>query len=442
MKPYILIITFVLLLQSAILAQDADRNAAPWSLTKCIDYAIANNITIKNAKLNTDAAEINYEQSKSERLPNLNASVGRSLINGTSIDPITSNYVSQQIQSGNGSISSQLTLYGGNQINNQIKQRRLLIEQNTLYEEEAKNNITLNVTEAYMMALFYSSGITIAKDNLALSTQQIDQINAKYNAGSLTARDVAEAESQKASYNYNLIVAQNSFTQQVLVIKQLLELEPDTPFAIDTNTVISDNTSQLPSKQQMYNEALSYMPEIRAAQMQIDITNTGLALSKAGYRPTLSMSSRLYTGYTNTRNIEFARQLSSNFNQQVGVNLSIPIFDRRLTWSRVGNAKVNIERAKITYTTAQKDLYRKIETAWLNASAKQSETQAALAQNEAAKVAFALAQQQFELGLINPTDLRIIQNTLQNSQQRYIQSKFQFALYGSLIQFYQGGLNK
>lgn len=433
----LIILSPTILLQAQL--DTVSSTTAPWSLNKCINYAIANNITIKNALLNTDASEINYSQSRTERLPNLNASFGQSLTNGTSIDPITSNYVSQQIQSGNGSINSQIILYGGNQLNNTIKQRRQLVEQNSLYEAEAKNNISLNVTEAYMMALYYHAGIQISKDNLALSTQQLDQIQAKLNAGTLTARDLADAQSQKASNVYSLVVARNSFAQQVLVLKQLLELEPNMPFSIDTNTLVKE-PAQIPSTNEMFATAMSNLPEVKAAKMQLDISQTALALSKAGYRPTLSMSGRLYTGYTSTRNMEIGRQLGSNFNQQIGLNLSIPIFDRRLTWSRVGIAKVNIARAQNTLTTVQKELFRKIETAWLNASAKQSETQAALAQNEAAKVAFALAQQQFELGLINPTDLRLIQNTLLSAQQRYIQSKFQFSLYGSLIQFYQGSL--
>jgi outer membrane protein len=291
-----------------------------------------------------------------------------------------------------------------------------------------------------MMALYNQSGITIAKNNLSLSLQQMEQIQAKLNAGSLTAKDLADAQSQKASSQYNLIVAQNTFAQQVLTLKQLLELEPDVAFTIDTTTELPTVFQELPSKQEIYNTALANMPEIKAAQMQIDINNTTLVLSRVGYRPTLSMSGRLYTGYTNTRNMEFSQQLNSNFNQQLGLNLSIPIFDRRVTWSRVGNAKINIKRAEITYTTGQKDLYRKIETAWLNANSKQSEAQAAQVQNEAAQLAYSLTKQQFDLGLVNPTDLQISQNTLLSAQQRYVQAKFQYALYISLVQFYQGSL--
>ncbi|HTF81266.1 MAG TPA: TolC family protein [Cytophagales bacterium] len=436
-------ISFFITLLRSTLAQVQPMDAtAPWSLQKCMEYAVANNFTLKEASLNSDVANINYEQSRAQRLPNLNASIGQSLVNGTSIDPITSNYVSQQIQSGNSSVNSQVTLYGGNQIGNQIKQNRQLVAQNSLYEQEAKNNIVLNVSEAYWTALYYHAGIKIARDNHVLSIQQLDQIQAKYNAGSLTSRDLAEANSQKAASFYNLVVSQNTFAQQVLVLKQLLELDPTEPFAIDTSLAIPELIEQVPSKKDMYDLALTTLPEIQAARMQIDINRTGLSISRGAYLPSLTMNGRLYTGYTNTRNIEFARQLGTNFNQQVGLSLNIPIFNRKQTWARVAIAKVNIDRAKYTYTTAQKDLYRNVETAWLNANARRSESQAAMAQKEAAQVAFTLAQQQFDLGLINPTDLRIIQNTLFSAEQRYIQSKFQYVLYDALIQFYQGTLIK
>ncbi len=439
LKSYIASIPLILCFFNGLYAQ-APEKVEPWTLRKCIDYAIANSITVKTTKLNSNAAQVNYEQSKLERLPNLTAGLSQTMTNGTSIDPITSKYEAQQIHAGNGSISSQWTLYGGNQVGNQIKQRRQLVAQNSLYEAEAQNNISLSVTEAYMMALYNHSGITIAKNNLTLSMQQMDQIQAKLNAGSLTAKDLADAQSQKASSQYNLIVAQNTFAQQVLTLKQLLELEPGVAFAIDTNTALPTTFQELPSKEDVYHAALANMPEIKAAQMQIDINNTALALSRVGYRPTLSMSGRLYTGYTNTRNMEFSQQLNSNFNQQLGLNLSIPIFDRGATWSKVGNAKINIKKAEITYTTAQKELYRKIETAWLNASSKQSEAQAAQVQNEAAQLAYSLTKQQFDLGLVSPTDLQITQNTLLSAQQHYVQAKFQYALYISLVQFYQGSL--
>ena len=100
-----------------------------WSLQDCITYAIENNITVKDAALNKSIAKVDYNKAKSSRLPNLFGSASQSFSNGNTIDPITSDYVTDQIHSTNVGINSSMTLFQGNQINNQIKQNKILFDQ-------------------------------------------------------------------------------------------------------------------------------------------------------------------------------------------------------------------------------------------------------------------------------------------------------------------------
>jgi len=103
------------------------------SLDECIAYAIENNITVKDALLNTNIAEVNYDRAKSSRLPNLFGSASQNFSNGNSIDPITSDFVSDQIYSSNVGINSSMTLFQGNQINNDLKQRGITFRTEFIY---------------------------------------------------------------------------------------------------------------------------------------------------------------------------------------------------------------------------------------------------------------------------------------------------------------------
>ena len=134
------IIATIILAQVALAQEASAQTSKIWSLQDCFDYAVENNITIKNAALNQEQATVEYSKVKSSRLPNLFGSASQVFTNGNSIDPITSNFVTDQISSSNLSLNSSLTLFQGNQINNQVKQNKLLLSQSQFLEEEVKNN--------------------------------------------------------------------------------------------------------------------------------------------------------------------------------------------------------------------------------------------------------------------------------------------------------------
>ncbi len=165
MKLYIFIASLFFVQFS--FAQEASTSTSKiWSLQDCINYALEHNITVKDAALNKNIAEVDYSKAKSSRLPNMFGSASQSFSNGNSIDPITSDYVSDQIYSTNVGINSSMTLFQGNQISNQIKQNKLLLEQSIFQEEVEKNNIVLNILETYLQTLYSKESITIAENNL------------------------------------------------------------------------------------------------------------------------------------------------------------------------------------------------------------------------------------------------------------------------------------
>ncbi|AWM13451.1 TolC family protein [Flavobacterium sediminis] len=407
-----------------------------WTLEDCIQYAKEKNITIQSAALDQNSAEVNYSQSKSSRWPNLTGSASQSLSNGNTIDPITSDYVAQQIHSTSLGLNTSVTLFQGNQVNNQIKQNKFQVDQNSMYVKEAENNVVLSIVEAYMQALYSNDGVTIALKNLESSQKQMDVAKARFEAGSVAKKDYTDAVSQVATNKYSLIAAQNTYDLQLLTLKQLLELEPEDAFEIET-TINNLVVNELPDKIEVYTNALAQMPEIQASKLGIAISEKDLDIAKGTFLPTLTLSGSLGSGYTSTQNLGFADQLDLNFNQRVGLSLSIPIFNRNQSKSQVQNAKISIEKSKIEYRTVQKELYKKIETAWQNAKASLEQTEQAIAAKEAAQESYTLAQKKYELNALSTSDLVVAQNTLTNAEQNYFQAKYLSILYTQLLQFYQ-----
>lgn len=435
MKKYIILasILFVHFIQAQ---QSTDSDKKTWTLEECIAYAIENNISVKQAQLSKNRTEANFLATKSLRLPNLTGSASQNFTNGNSIDPITSDFVSQQINSTSLGLNSQLTLFQGNQINNQIKQGKILLDQYALYEEEAKNNITLSITESYIQLLYAKENILIAENNLEVSKKEEERAKARLDAGSIAIKEYTDAQSQTATNQYVLINAKNDYALQLLSLKQQLELPPNTNFEIaDQDDIILD---LVPDLNEVYSEALENLPEINASKINVSLSEKDLDIAKGGYLPTLSLTGSLGSGYTSTQDYNFSDQLDLNFNQRLGLSLNVPIFNRNKTKSEVQAAKINIDIAKLELAQEEKDLYQKIETAWQNAVTAQSEMEAADMARNAAKESFRLAQKQYELGALSTTDLIVSQNTYTNTEQNYIQAKYLSLLYNQLLQFYQG----
>ncbi len=432
-------ITTIFLFLTATFGIRAQQTETPknWSLADCITYALENNITIKEAALTKKSADVNLKVAEYARYPSLSASASQNATNGTSIDPITSNYVSQVIHSTNVGVGTQLTLFKGNSLNNTVKQNELLVKQNELFVSEAKNNILLSVTEAYLQALYYKEAISVAENTVASSQEQIAQADKKFKAGSIAKLDVADLQTQLSNDQVTLITAKNNYRQQLISLKQLLELDPLSDFDIETPD-LPEAQLITPDLKSVYETAVANMPEIASAKTQIDISNLLLKKAKSRFLPTLSLNAGIYSGYTSTQDINFWTQMDGNFYQTVGLQLSIPIFSNYSNKASAENAKIDIEKAKIASVSASKQLYLKIESAWQNAQSAQSQLESATALKSSSQMAYEMAQKKADAGSLSSPDLIVSKNTYLIAQQQYLQAKFSVALYYQLLQFYQG----
>jgi outer membrane protein len=413
------------------------KDTTVWTLKKCIAYAQKNNITIKIATLNKNSVEVTYKQSKSALFPNLNANASQSMTHGSSIDPITSDFVSKVVNSSSIGMSTQATIFNGFQQVNQIKQNKLFIQKNEFLIEEAKKDITLNIIQSYIQVLYLKEEVKIAENNIELSQHQLDVITAKYNAGIIDVKTYTDAQSQFATNKYNLVVAKNTYSSQLLDLQQLLELPINSKFEIAPIENLNSTVLSYKKEDVLIN-ALKTLPEIKSGELQIEANTLGVKIAKGGYLPSLSISGNLSTGYTSTQDMVFTKQLNNNFNQSIALQLSIPIWDKNTIKSRVQNAEIEIQKSQFNLISTQKDIIKKMESLWMNQASAQSQTEAANVLRDATYTALTIAQQQFDLGAISFVDLQLSMNNYLNATQKQNIAKHSLLMYQLLIQNYSG----
>lgn len=408
-----------------------------WTLGDCLDYAVKNNITVKKTVLDKTTASLNYQQQKNNKLPTVYGSASLGVTNGSSIDPITSFFLNQNILSNSFGLSGNMTIYQGNKLNLQIEQNRMILDQSALYQKQAENNIVLNVLNSYLQALYYYEGIESAKYTANSSAQELKLTETKYKNGAISKLELADVETQNAQNLYTVVNAENLYNQQVLKLKQLLELDPSVDFQIE-KIKLSDAMDAVPDKQEVFSQAIENLPDLKIYDSQNEILTKALEITKTGYKPTLSATAGFNTGYTTTQDYSYFNQVKNNFNKSVGLSLNVPIFSKKQNDTNVKLAQINIEQNKLDKISASKTLYSSIETAWQNAIANQAQQKASKVARDNAKLAYDLAGKKYEFGGLTTTELAVSRNTYLTNEQTYLQSKYMSALYTQLLNFYQG----
>ena len=408
-----------------------------WSLTDCINYAVNNNITVKKTQLGQQTAAINLDQAKNNRLPAVSGNISANANHGSVINQITNNRVNQTTITNSMGVNASMPLYEGNKLNLQIERATLALEQNDLYVKEAQNNITLSVLEAYLQALYQYENIAVAKNTALSSEEQLAQAQQKYENGAIAKIDLIEIETQHANNQYNVVLAKNQYENQVLTLKQLLELPPGTEFGIEIIQK-EDVSAPIANKEEVYRQALEQLPTTKIYEKQKELAQKDIQIAKAGFLPSLSLSGGINTGYSDRDTEKYMTQLKNNFGQTIGLSLNIPIFSRYQNKNNVALARLSESQADLDRKQAEKDLYTKIETAWHNATTRQAQEVASKKARDNAKLAYELAEKKHEFGNLTNTELLVSRNTYLNAEQTYLQNKYMVLLYQQLLNFYQG----
>lgn len=423
----------------------AIERPAQWTLQSCIDYALSQNITIKQDRLNAASSQVDVAQAKANFLPSVSGSISQRAVNRPnsqthtmiSGDMITT---SQSKTSYNGSygIDVNWTLWDGSRVNN-LKQQKINSEISKLNVAKGENAIIQNITQTYIQILYSSEAIRINEATLEVSKANCERSRQLFEAGSISKADFAQLESQVSQDNYQLVSAQASLQNYKLQLKQLLELDGEEEMnlylpELDDKAVLNP----LPSKTDVYVAALAQRPEIQSSKMDIDAKDLAIKVARAGYMPTVSLSAGIGTSNANGTDFSFSEQIKNNWNNSLGVTLSIPIFDRRQTKTQIQKAKIQKQNSELSLQDQQKTLYSTIEGLWLDANSAQQQYVAASEQVKSSQTSFELIQEQFNLGMKNTVELLTEKNNLLSAQQQRLQAKYMAIMNQQLLRFFQG----
>lgn len=460
-------------------AQQQDSTAVrAWDLKECIDYAIANNLTIARGANSVAIAEIDYRQSRYTALPTINGGVAYGWNWGRSVNPVTYEYTNQELNSINPFVQGSMPLFTGLRNHYTIRQNQhsLLATEQDL--AKTKNDVMLNITTLYLNVILNREQLENAKFQFESSKTQLDRVKRQVAAGALARSEELNLEAQVATNETNVIQRENAVNLTLLQLKQALQIPASEPFDVVTIELSIEDLVIENTRDEVYQIARQNMPEVKSAALRVESAEYAVKATRGSYYPRLTLNGSVNSNYSSAsatnhffsdggrvpyqdtvgivaptgdyvvRQVEVPtgtigdwgrrQQLQDNIYRSLSFNLTIPIFNGLQTRSAVQRSRIQSQNALIAEKETQNTLRQNVESAYNDALAAAKTYNASLRLVTAREEAFRMMTQRYGAGSANSFEYQVSQNDFFQAQSDLTRAKYDFIFRKKLLDFYLG----
>lgn len=424
----------------------AQDTSGTWTLEKCINYAMENNLQLQQKRVNVQISETDVEAKKGALLPTVSFATGQ---NGSwrpwsesyvNITDGTMNSTSSSLNyNGTYGVQAQWSVWDGGRNRRQLDRSCLTQRQSEVDVETTELSLQEQIVQYYVQILYQREAVEVNRQVLASTETLCDRAKTMYEVGQMSRADYAQMQAQVSQEKYNVANAASQLRSTVLALSQILQLPMDDNFNVEVPSISDEMLSApLPSADQVFEVSKNLRPEIRYYRLGIEGAGIDIDIAKRGYLPTIGVSAGINTSNSSGVSESFARQFRNNLNNSLSLNLSIPIYDGKQTSSNVAKARLNETNARLALDLQEQQLYNDIETFWINARNASEQYASALASVESMRESYSLVSEQFSVGLKDIVDLTTGKNNLLQAEQQLLQAKYTSVLNRALLNFYQG----
>ena len=426
-------------------------SARQWTLQECIDYSLANNITIQKNRITKLSAVEDVKLSQAALLPTLSASTSQSVaynpwpeqgsytVQGSRVQT----QVDKTYYNGSYGINANWTVWNGNQNRNKIALNKLTVEQAALDSAQTANTLQEQIAQLFVQILYSKEAVKVNEETLATSKKTEERGKEFVKVGSMSKAELAQLTAQRAQDEYSVVSAQSSLAEYKRQLKQLLQITDQEEFDVTAEEPTDAMaTATIPSVTTVYDSALQYRPEIKNAMLGIQSSDVQLKIAKGQRMPTIGLNASITTNTTSMNSNAWALQLKNNLIGGVGFTVSVPIFDNRQTKTAINKAILSKQNYQLDLRDKQTQLYSTIENYWLQAYNNQAQYKSAKVSTQSAQESYDLLQEQFKQNLKNVIELLNGKDQLLKAKQSELQAKYLAILNIDLLNFYKDGTLK
>jgi outer membrane protein len=441
-----------------------------------VDYALANNISIKQADIQARIAKLTLGQSKLSQIPTLGFGTGLGINSGRSQNPTNYTLQTNTYLYNNFGLQTSVTLFNGFNLQNTIAANHYAWQAALASSDKLKNDISLNVANAYLQVLLGREQEEAARLQLRLSQSQLEITRKQVKAGSLPELNAAELESQVAQDSSTYITSSGNIIQAILTLKAYMDLDASVPFEVDTPPVESIPIEKLSDLQPeaVYSLALNNQPLQKMDSFQVESARRTVKATKGARYPSLTMSGNLQTNYISTTqqqanpfltidtigrvvgsnnpvvndhaigytisNVKtpYFSQLNQYFSQSIGINLNIPILNNGILRTNYAKSKLSLRNTELQRDQDNLTLKQNIYQAYTAAVTALQKFEANKITIAATQKSSEYAQKRYGVGMLNTIDLLTNENNYFNAKINLLSSQYDYVFKMKVLEFYKG----
>ncbi len=445
-----------------------------WTLERCFKYAKENNIQLKQSEINTEFAELDLEQSKNNRLPFVNGSASQFFSFGRSQNPITFELNTRATPVTSFGLNTGIDLYRGSSLKNSIKRSELALKNTEVQNKIQENNLELNIVSAYLEILKAKDQLKVLQEQTLISQSQKERTEKLINAGVLPQGDILSILAQISNEELRIVNAENSLEFATLNLRQILEYY-EGPLEVVYPSIAPPSANELSKKpvDEIYAKAIGKLPEVQSAQLQTEIAEKDVDIAKANKKPSVSLVGGASTNFLALKGstvsdfeleqIGFAvngldsyevfapkpvfvegsispffTQLNNNLSYNIGLNVTIPIFNRYQFNNNIERSKLAVRNADLSSRITKNNLYQAIQQAYQAARSAAIAYESNLSSIESLNQALTNVEKRYELGMATALEYESARNNVAVARLNINSALYEYVFRLKILDFYEG----
>jgi len=419
-----------------------------WSLEKCIAYAKENNLQIQQLSYDADVAGINLNSAKNTYLPEINAGISHNYHIDRAINPVDRSYSNNNRSVGNVSINAGVDIFQGFKRKYHVQRNEFSLKAVLLDIEEAKNNLSLNITSIFLELLFYDELIESHIIQLMETKEKVSMAKELVKSGVKTDSYLYDFLAQEAQDSVNWVMAKNNYQNSLIDLIQLLDINEPIGFEIMKPDSIFLLEPSIQPVNEYYDIALSSLPQLRSAQFRIESAKLNKRYIEGNKYPSLSFKTYFGSNYSSNNTLYnsmgesidylYFNQLNDNMNMYFGLNLRIPVFNRFTVRNSLSTAKIDILKTENSFEIIKQQVFKDVQKAYYNVISAREKMKSMKVLKDAMGISYQHANEKLKAGVVSIYDFNTVKTRYSKASSDYLQSKYEYIFKLKILDFYAG----
>jgi outer membrane protein len=418
------------------------QNARLITFQEAIRIALDQNTTVRAAENAAALGKVGVSEARSQFMPNLTFSTSGSQNFGRNADTLQNQSTSQNTRSASMGLNSGVTVFDGFGNVAQLKSAKLSDAAGEQELVRTRETVAFTVASNFLALIQRQEQLRVQRENLGAVVELERQIQTFVDNGARTIADLYQQQANVANARFSVLEAERTTELAKVDLIQTLQLDPTATYEFQSP---ADATAAAASTQfdlsSLQTRASSQRIDLKAEQARVDAADQNVKVARSNGWPTLSLNAGYSSSYNSITQSSFSEQLDDRRGGSVGLNVSVPIFDRFATSNATRRAEIQADNERLQLENLQQDVALQVRRAHLDFQSAQEQLAVAQAQVRAAEQALIASQDRYTAGASTLVELTQARATQVQAQSSMVTARFNLQFQRTLLDYYVGDLN-